>query len=148
MPVMCQRHVARAAIIKFLHPPDILTNGIAVLDANKRNFFSFGVDPTYVRGCKRHLDFVERDLLCEPMDRVELLDGSLVGALITYLCERIRTQRLSRLADENTEEHCVEATLEHLGQIHLGIKTLRVVPLSREICRREVDMCGDCEDAS
>ena len=78
MAVVRQRHVARAAIVELLDPRErdlLVAERIAVLDADERDLLAAGVDPADVGGGQRELDLVGRDLLGEPVDRVELLDS-------------------------------------------------------------------------
>ena len=53
---------------------------IAVLDADERDLLARFRDARTSAAGQRQLDLVGRDLLRQPMDRVELLDRLLVGA--------------------------------------------------------------------
>ena len=147
MAVVRQRHVARAAIKKLLDSADVLAHGVAVLDTNERDSLALRLDSAHVGRGQRQLDLVGRDLLGEPVDRVELLDGRPVGALVARRFECIRILRLRGLADVNAEEHRGEAALEHLGQVHLSIEALGVVPLGGEIRYRDIAVRVERDDA-
>ena len=48
------------------------------------------------------------------MDRIEFLNGELVGAVVARGFECIRILRFSRLADINTKEECIKAAVDHI----------------------------------
>ena len=74
------------------------------------------------------------------MNGVELFDGRLVGPFVSPGFECIRILSFSGLADINTKEECVKAAVDHIRQVELGIEPLRVVALSDEISREEIDV--------
>ena len=84
-----------------------------------------------VSGRQRKLNLAGRDLLGEPMDRVEFLARLLVGALVAFGSKR-------PLTDVDDEEGRVETALDHLGQVDLGVQPLRVVPFRGEVGRADV----------
>ena len=109
---------------------EVLADRIAVLDADERDLAARRVDPARVGGGQRQADLVRRDLLGQAVDRVELLDRRLVGAVVAGRRERIRA---GALADVDDEEGGVEAALDHLGQVHLVAQVHRVVALGGEV---------------
>ena len=94
----------------------------------------------HVGGGERELDLFRRDLLRQVMDRVELRDRLLVGAVVA-----LRRQR--SLADVDDEERGVEAALLHLREVDLRVEPLRVVLLPREVLRIDVVVRVERDDA-
>ncbi len=139
--VVRERHVARAAVVELLHAREAGAERIAVLDADERDLPAARGDAADVGRGERQADLVGRDCLGEAVHGVELLDRRLVGALVAARLEGIRRGLQRRLADVDDQEDGVEAAVDHLRQVDLGLEPLRVVAFGREAGRVDVDVC-------
>jgi hypothetical protein len=68
------REIPPATIVELLDAVEVLADRIAVFDADEGDLAPAGVDFPRVGRGQGKPDLVRRDLLAQPMDRVELLD--------------------------------------------------------------------------
>ena len=138
MPVVRERHVAAAALPELLHAGDVGADRIAVLDADHGHLPAALRDPCHVGRGQGELDVVRCNLLRQVVNRVELGDGRLVGAVVSGRLKRVGHLRRILLADVHDHEGDVEAALFHLRQVHLCGEPHRVVARSCEVRRVDI----------
>ena len=126
VPVVRERHVASAHPLEALDVREVSTDRIRVLNPNHRDLLSCGDDAPHVVRRQREFDPVRRDLLSEPMYRLELGQSLLM---------RVGVALWGQLSLAHIDDHPrhVEGAFLHVGKVHLRGKLHRVVALGGEV---------------
>jgi len=131
-----EAHIPRPTLVELTHAREIGANRVPVLDPDHGDLATGLRDAPNIGRRLRELDLLRRNLLGQPVDRVELRDRLPIGVGIAGWRQR-------PLRHLNHEEGDVETAVAHLRQVRLRHKTTGVVALRCEVRRLEIDVRVD-----